>query len=301
MSRLIFQLPGGYVSEDGILHREVELAVLSGREEELLAQRRNRESASLVTALLSRCVKRLGSIEPLSEEMARRLLVADRQFLLLKLREITFGDRVEATVTCPWPDCGKNVDINFSIADIPVKSSRDMGSSYSIELSEDAAFTTADGKCSREVVFRLPNGGDQETVSPLLRDNEARALSLLLERCICRIGSLENPNAESLRQLSPLARMEIEKAMADRAPHIELDMETDCPECSRAFNMPFDLHNFFFGQMRTSLDLLYREVHYLAYHYHWSETEIMDMPREKRHQYIEVLADEIERLNHAQA
>jgi hypothetical protein len=301
MSRLIFQLPGGYVSEDGILHREVELAVLSGREEELLAQRRNRESASLVTALLSRCVKRLGSIEPLSEEMARRLLVADRQFLLLKLREITFGDRVEATVTCPWPDCGKTVDINFSIADIPVKSSRDMGSSYSIELSEDAAFTTADGKCSREVVFRLPNGGDQETVSPLLRDNEARALSLLLERCICRIGSLENPNAESLRQLSPLARMEIEKAMADRAPHIELDMETDCPECSRAFNMPFDLHNFFFGQMRTSLDLLYREVHYLAYHYHWSETEIMDMPREKRHLYIEVLADEIERLNHAQA
>jgi hypothetical protein len=46
-------------------------------------------------------------------------------------------------------------------------------------------------------------------------------------------------------------------------------------------------------------DMLYREIHYLAYHYHWSEREIMDMTRDKRRKYIEVLADEIERLNNA--
>ena len=42
---------------------------------------------------------------------------------------------------------------------------------------------------------------------------------------------------------------------------------------------------------------LYREVHYLAYHYHWSESEIMAMTRDKRHTYIDVLADEIDGLN----
>jgi hypothetical protein len=45
--------------------------------------------------------------------------------------------------------------------------------------------------------------------------------------------------------------------------------------------------------------MLYRQVHYLAYHYHWSEHEILEMPRDKRLAYIEILADEIERLNNA--
>ena len=65
--------------------------------------------------------------------------------------------------------------------------------------------------------------------------------------------------------------------------------------------MPFDLQDFFFGELRISQDLLYREVHYLAYHYHWSEKEILALSREKRRKYIEILADEIEKLNSAVA
>ncbi|AQA21988.1 hypothetical protein BTZ20_0501 [Rhodococcus sp. MTM3W5.2] len=42
-------------------------------------------------------------------------------------------------------------------------------------------------------------------------------------------------------------------------------------------------------------DLLRREIHYLAYHYHWSEREIMEMPRHRRQRYVTQLADEIER------
>ena len=83
------------------------------------------------------------------------------------------------------------------------------------------------------------------------------------------------------------------------APKVELNMEATCPECGRAFVAPFDVQRFFFGELRTDSDLLYREVHYLAYHYHWSEREIMEMTRDKRRKYIEVLADEIERLNNA--
>jgi len=93
--------------------------------------------------------------------------------------------------------------------------------------------------------------------------------------------------------------MEIERRMEVVAPQVDLTMEGDCPECEREFGLNFDLHEFFFGELRTSLDLLYRQVHYLAFHYHWSEREIMEMSKEKRHKYIEVLAEEIERLNDA--
>ena len=62
MEGLVGTLPGGYWDPAGRLHREFELAVLTGREEELLAQARRRETASLVTTVLSRCVRRLGDI-----------------------------------------------------------------------------------------------------------------------------------------------------------------------------------------------------------------------------------------------
>ena len=81
------------------------------------------------------------------------------------------------------------------------------------------------------------------------------------------------------------------------APNVELNLTATCTECNREFTTPFDIHKFFFGEMQTSLDLLYREIHYLAYHYHWSEKEIIEMPREKRNHYINILVDEIERMN----
>lgn len=298
MDQVTCLLPGGYVDEAGVVHQHADLVPLSGQEEELLAGSHGRASASLVTRVLSRCVRRIGATSPVSEQVARELLVADRQVLLLKLREATFGDQVQATFSCPWPDCGNKMDVDFSIRDIPVRESEDKGPAYQMMLSPEAAFVD-DGEIYREVVFRLPNGGDQEAVSHLIDQNEAQALSALLRRCIQRIGPLQNPGGELIDGLSPRARMEIEKQMEAVAPQVESTLEACCPECGREFPLPFDVQGFFFGELRTSHDLLYREVHYLAYHYHWSEREIMEFPREKRRKYIEVLADEIERLNDA--
>ncbi|MGD9157540.1 MAG: hypothetical protein PVG39_03970 [Desulfobacteraceae bacterium] len=296
MNSITCTLPGGYVDKNGKVHRNAELAPLSGHEEELLAGSRN-APMTLVTSILSRCVNCIGSINPVTEEVARNLLVADRQYLLLKLREATFGEQVRANIFCPWPDCGKKIDIDFLIKDIPVRESTEKGPAYNMELSPEAALTEENGNEYRKIIFRLPNGGDQESISSLLSENEALALSMLLKCCILSIGPVKNPGSELISYLSPLARMEIEKRMIEVSPMVDMTMGVICPECNREFAVPFDLQDFFFGELRTSKDLLYREIHYLAYHYHWSEREILEMPREKRRKYIEVLADEIERLN----
>jgi hypothetical protein len=44
----------------------------------------------------------------------------------------------------------------------------------------------------------------------------------------------------------------------------------------------------------TSSGGLYEEVHHLAFHYHWSEREILDMPRAKRRRYLALLAGKLE-------
>lgn len=292
------ELPGGWIDAKGELHREVSFFALTGREEALLAGQPGQSRASQVTTILSRCIRRIGAVAPVSEAIAQNLLIADRDYLLLKLREATFGAQVQATLPCPWPDCGEKVDIDFSISDIPVAPAQDKGPAYTVVLSPEAAFVENGTPC-REVTFRLPTGADQELLSPRLAENEALALAELLARCIQTIGALAITSATQIEGLSPLARMEIEREMTRVAPKIELNMDVRCPECARLFTAPFDLQDFFFGEMRISRDLLYREVHYLAYHYHWSEREIMEMPKDRRRHYIEILADEIERLNNA--
>ncbi len=291
-------LPGGWVDAAAQLHQSVVLKPLTGREEILLAEHGRRESASLVTKILSHCIERIGSIRSVTEDLTRNLLVADRHYLLLKLRELTFGPRVQATLSCPWPDCGKKVDINFSLSDLPVTPSQNKGPVYRLSLSDDLAIKEK-GEIFKEISFRLPNGADQEIVSPLLAKNEAQAFALLLERCILSIGPNEAPASEMIKKLSPAARFEIEKAMERLAPKVALELDVHCPECGRDFSAPFDPQDFFFGELRSSRDLLYREVHYLAYHYHWSENEIMEMPKTRRQDYIAILSDEIERLNSA--
>ncbi len=294
-----FLLPGGYVDADCELVREVELAPLSGRDEELIAAQQAIASPALLTGLLSRCVLRLGPIRPVSEDLARRLLVADRQFLLLKLRQVTFGDHVQATVQCPWEGCQKKVDIDFSLHDIPVRELEEKGPLYTRDLSPEAALSGERGEPCREVAFRLPNGEDQEAIAQIIEEDEAKALALLLARCIRRLGSLCDPGPEIIHQLSPLARAEIERHMEEIAPQVDLTLAAHCPECEREFAVPFDLLCFFLGECKTSGDLLDREVHYLAYHYHWSEQEIMALPREKRRKYVALLADELRRVSHA--
>jgi hypothetical protein len=288
-------LPGGYWDSSGVLHREFELGDLTGREEELLAQTRRAETASLVTQVLSRTVRRLGNIGPLTENVARELQVADRHYLLLMLRKSTFGEIVRADFFCPWPDCGRRVSISFRIDEIPVKEPAERAPIYTLVLSVGAS--DAEDVAQREVSFRLPNGADQEVVSPLLAENEAEALSLLLARVVQRIGPFAPPGLERVAALPPRARAEIEAEIERMAAKIELNIEVACSECGRAFLGPFDLHRFFFGELRADSELLYRQVHYLAYHYHWSERQILTMTRNKREKYIELLADEIERLN----
>jgi hypothetical protein len=87
--------------------------------------------------------------------------------------------------------------------------------------------------------------------------------------------------------------------MEAAAPQVDLTLAAHCPECEREFAVPFDLPGFFLGECKTSRELLYREVHYLAYHYHWSEQEIMALPREKRRTYITLLAEELRRVSYA--
>lgn len=238
----IFLLPGGYYQE-GELYKEVELRPLTGQEEEIIAESSaNENRAKLITSILINCVLRIGPIREITAEMIRNLLVVDRDYLILRLRQLTFGSKVEGITSCP--ECKQKIDIDFDLNDIEIEQKNGLKSTFLMKLSKRAAYKDK-GAIHQEVEFRLPNGADQEEIAPWVGVNEAKALTELYARCIKRIGSIKEVTPNLIRSLSMLARREIEARMREIVPALDPKMEVKCPYCNSNFVNNFDIYAFF--------------------------------------------------------
>lgn len=265
MSGAAILLPTG-VWQGGVRHREAALRPLDGADEVfLLESAGGLLPAHRTTALLARCLDRLGPWEPPAPEQVRALTVGDREALLLHLRRLTLGDRIECVLRCPEPACGEKMDLDLDVAGLLVPPFPEPAPWYEAEVGE------------RQVRFRLPTGADQEAAAFLALADPEGAAGLLLRRCV------EDASGVSEEAVAAL--------MAERDPQAELVLQLSCPVCGREFEMPFDVAAFFFQELAARAAVLYREVHRLALAYHWSEAEILAMSGRKRRLYLELLAE----------
>jgi len=262
-------LLGGLMLEDGRWLSRAELRPLSGREEEWLARHPRVPSAVAVTHLLSACLLCLDD-QPAHRDQVSRLLIGDRDYLMLHLRRLTLGETIRAVLTCQV--CSAKMDVDFQAADVPVEYRPQTAASYTLDLVTGAG-------PDRTVHFRLPNGADQEAVLGLAGE---QAVEALLARCLLNEGGVALVSSEQ--------NMVIE-AMEKLAPQLELELELVCPECSHAFMVLFDTTLFFLSEMSTNVRQLVREVNHLAFHYHWSEAEILSLTRWRRHMYLSLLSE----------
>jgi hypothetical protein len=285
----IVRLPGGYFDERGQLHDSAVLAPLAGCDEEaLLAD--GASPAAAVTRVLARTIRRIGSIDRINDELVRRLLVADRQVLLLELRARTFGARVSGSCCCERPGCGQRISLSFALRDLPVRALADKRPAYRVALPDDGG-----GGSGRLVMVRLPSGGDQEAVCDAVAAgvSGAGALRLLVGRCL-----VDDPDgAGTAGELAPADLLAIERFLADTAPMVDLGVCVRCPECRSEITVELELQDFFFGELALSAEQLYRDIHHLALHYHWSEQDILTMPRPKRERYLGLIAEAMEAAN----
>jgi len=183
---------------------------------------------------------------------------------------LTLGDEFQAVFVCPA--CGAKMDVSFRTSDVPVESRPQTGPFHVLKLRETQPY-------GRTVRFRLPTGGDQEA---LLGTDPEVAVGVLMDRCLLDDGGVP---------LSLEERQAVAEAMEQMAPQVELELDLTCPDCSRPFVAPFDTTAFFFDEMRMNAGRLLREVHTLAFYYHWSEADILRLRRDRRREYLALLSD----------
>lgn len=271
-------LPGG-LWLGGVHHRHAELRPVAGADEALLAEERSASPARRVTRLLGRCLRRIGELEPVGEEAVRALTVGDREALLLHLRRMTLGEAMPCVLACP--DCGEKLDLELRVGDLLLPPYDEARSSWEATVEEDGRWYL--------VRFRLPAGGDQEAAADCVdREGAEAAAALLLRRCV---ESVEDEEGRPVEDWPAVVARELPARMAELDPQAEISLDLACPACGRRFSALFDTASYFLGELAGDPARLFRQVHSLALHYHWSEPEILALTPRRRRVYLDLLAE----------
>jgi hypothetical protein len=112
-TQFAFELPVGYVDEEGTSHRSGVMRLATAKDEILpLRDPRVRSNeAYLSIVLLSRVVTRLGDLDDVSTNVMEGLFAADLAFLQDLYRRVNQEGHTRAAVTCPDCDHEFTVDV----------------------------------------------------------------------------------------------------------------------------------------------------------------------------------------------
>lgn len=269
-------LPHGLYDEDGVCHRDVVLRPLTGREEAALGS-----GGGSASAILAACIERIGGYDEVDPAMAAALTRGDRAHLLLHLRAAMFGDRLSLIVPCPSPSCSALADMDLSIAEI--------APARPVPAPEPIAADTPDGPAR----LREPTGADDEIVAAAGGDRRARS-ARLWSRLVLDLAGRGPLAPEQWAALPAPTRHAVARRLAEASSAPDLVFVARCPSCAALLEVELDPLALLADELRLGADRLVVEVHCLAFHYHWSEAEILALPRARRWRYLELVGRQLE-------
>ncbi|WP_163993075.1 hypothetical protein [Pyxidicoccus caerfyrddinensis] len=243
-----FTIPIGLTDDEGRIHKVAVLRKMTGREEAILADRRNqRNGGKLVSELIASCLVRLGELPKGGSNTVERMYSADRNFLLLKLRTLTFGPELQATYTCGT--CGESIQVVEDLDQLPVKMLQDGESPDEIIVNLQDGYLDKDGQVHTALTLRLPRGDDESAVAPQMRQNPSLGKNALLSRCLKSLGDVPRHRLEALgpkilADLTMTDRRLIDRALNTSAPGVDLVREVVCGSCGGSFRATLDMTNF---------------------------------------------------------
>jgi hypothetical protein len=243
-----FTLPIGYEDADGQVHRAAVLRKMTGRDEALMAEKRNRTNgARMITELLGSCLLRLGTVERPGVKVAQQLFSADRHFLLVKLREVTFGAEMQATYACST--CHEATVLTEDLSELEVVQlpGGELPEDLYVEL--DDGYVDRGGGLYLSMVFRHPVGTDEERIAAAVRENPSRGKNALMARCLKAMGDMPTAKLEALgtaifQDMTLTDRGLIDHAMNNGGPGIKLRRTITCANCGREYEAALDMSNF---------------------------------------------------------
>jgi len=258
-------------------------------------------------ALATRLTRRLGQgadVAPLKLDW-REMPITDLDALILRFRQRVIGDRVRSDVICGQPNCGRRIEISFTISEYlkqhqPRKPS--LGGAWQLDVAEEPGwYRLSERTCKnrksvvsantatcanehegiahakQEIHFRLPIVSDQLAMVTLRNGEAAREFA---RRCL-------RPAEAPVR-----LRRRAETVMEAMSPALSSELTGTCPECGSHVAAYFDARRFCIRELRERAFFIYQDIDVLARRYHWSEKDILALPHTRRATYAEFARQE---------
>ena len=198
------------------------------------------------------------------------LVAADRDRLLAAVYKNTYSGLLQSTVPCAA--CDERFDLDFSLDALVEHIQQSDNEDMVVTKQENGWYELPDG-----VRFRLPTGEDELAVAGLPPQYRVQ---MLLQRCV-QNGDIH------------LVGQQVQEAMAQIAPVLATDMSAQCPECGHTQSVHFDIQSFLLSRLMQEKKQTVWEIHRLATTYHWTHSEIVQLPRSLRRSYVALIDAEL--------
>jgi hypothetical protein len=217
---------------------------------------------------LRRAVTMLSIALPASDrEQLGALPIAERNLLLLRLHELSFGPLLNAFASCPT--CGAHLEFA-----VPVTA---MTSRLQSQTPGAGIAWSAEGR-----QYQLRSVTTDDLIASRAVPDMSAAQECILSRCL-QVTPAPDPERPSNR---PEVMQKFEQLHASA----ELSCAIDCPACSSHETLDLDIARFLWAEVRGAARRLFGEIHQLACAYGWSERAIAEMAPHRRAAYLEILS-----------
>lgn len=235
-SQGLFDLPCGYVDEQGNVHTEIKVREITGHEEDMLANPKI-PAEKKMNELITRCVERVGNIEDKAtlSKVVMDMMVGDRLFAIFAIRRVTVGDMYTYEVACK--ECKAKFRPTLDLSDLDIKKMEDP------TLKE---FRVILPRSKKEVVL-VPMTGRTEARLSKMSKNTTDTLSLALMARLTEIDG-EPATLAKVKDLSLRERQFIRSCFEKFEGGVDTEVEIDCPSCYTTFKQDLDAGqaSFFF-------------------------------------------------------
>ena len=236
-----FVLPVGLKDKDGVVHRTITLTPMTGETEEAIADPKVRDNGGkIITALLESVTEKIGTLPRVTKDTIRDLTTIDRDFLLIKNRQVSLGDNISYIDNCPH--CRAKNEIHVNLANIEPKY---LENEEDRELTFDLpiGYKDANGTVHKEITITLPTGRVQERVAQMVRANPAQATTAMLQLITLKLGTLEFINPDVFKKMTKKDRDFISSKLSELEVGVKFDTEVMCSECGSEFTTSIPLQS----------------------------------------------------------
>lgn len=243
-----FDFLAGYTDVNGVTHTTFTLREMTGRDEE--AVNRGDIKGNLcraISTLLARTCTSIGSLTPKSvggykewEKIIKNLYVGDQDYMMVKLRQMSFGDEIEVTHQCPNPECRRKLTTTLSIEELPIVP---FSGIKKIQFELPRGYKDKKGVIHKEGVMRHSTGLDREILVPISRSNIAKAETSMLVR-LCSFNDGYPIDEDVMASLVMKDREYLRSLLKDNLFGVQTEINISCPDCGTDFVANLNAVNF---------------------------------------------------------